>query len=498
MPSRLGPDLRVAVVPQPGRFIAAATGHVWHHAARSLAGVPAGVIHGRKEHIARRPVVGDGSDAHGLQPVLSFAVDDGVGIATARGGHDVVGGVHRECLTQRRAFDRVGRASECRLERRIDGPDNRWIAGEKDDRIGTGRKQVRRLWGRSILVVGHLDRHCLPTRCGGLVDGQQPGKGPESTTDGDAHTGGESWVHLKIDKTRTDPSEDGHHECASGNRPEQPRHLSAPARDGHDQPQTCDAAAAFHWSDHEQESKDCRRDPVAHLDTSDRSKHRLVPTWGNRVKPICRFGGGCRKGNEATRPRFFHVAATRTPVVLVVDDEESVADTYALRLGDGYETRVAYGGEEALEKIGDDVDAVLLDRRMPDIHGDDVLDEIRDRGYDCAVIMTTAVDPDLNILEMDFDDYLCKPIYQETLVDTLEQHVDPQEDEQRDPRLSEFFSLVSKISVLREEKSRAELANSDEFNRLKTRAEELGGELRDSIDNFEEIVETHREIERGS
>ncbi len=43
---------------------------------------------------------------------------------------------------------------------------------------------------------------------------------------------------------------------------------------------------------------------------------------------------------------------------------------------------------------------------MPDIHGDDVLDEIRAQEYACKVIMATAVDPDLNILEMDFDDIL--------------------------------------------------------------------------------------------
>jgi CheY-like chemotaxis protein len=48
------------------------------------------------------------------------------------------------------------------------------------------------------------------------------------------------------------------------------------------------------------------------------------------------------------------------PVVLIVDDERDAAETYALRLRDGYETRVAYDGE-----LDDDVDTVLLDRGMP-------------------------------------------------------------------------------------------------------------------------------------
>ena len=183
-------------------------------------------------------------------------------------------------------------------------------------------------------------------------------------------------------------------------------------------------------------------------------------------------------------------------VVLVVDDEEDVADTYALRLQADYETRVAYGGEEALEKIDGDIDAVLLDRRMPDIHGDDVLEEIRDRGHDCTVVMSTAVDPDLNILEMDFDDYLCKPIFRETLLETLEKHLDTGESEEAD--LDTFLSLVSKIDVLEEELSHGELVQHDEYQDIKERTEKMAPELRERIDDFDEVVATHREINRGS
>jgi CheY-like chemotaxis protein len=63
--------------------------------------------------------------------------------------------------------------------------------------------------------------------------------------------------------------------------------------------------------------------------------------------------------------------------VLIVDDESEVADVYALRLREEYETRTAYGGEEALDTIDSDMDVVLLDRRMPDLSGDEVLERIR-------------------------------------------------------------------------------------------------------------------------
>jgi DNA-binding response OmpR family regulator len=183
------------------------------------------------------------------------------------------------------------------------------------------------------------------------------------------------------------------------------------------------------------------------------------------------------------------------PLVLIVDDEQDIADVYAVQLDGPYETRVAYGGEEALEKVDEDVDAVLLDRRMPDRHGDDVLDEIRNRGLTCSVIMVTAVDPDLNILEMDFDDYLCKPVDKETLRSTLEQHIDAPTD---NGKINEFFSSLSKLEVLAEEKTEAELKKSEEFKQLAQHSRQLADELRSEVDDFEQLVETYRNVSRGS
>ena len=189
--------------------------------------------------------------------------------------------------------------------------------------------------------------------------------------------------------------------------------------------------------------------------------------------------------------------ATRVrPTVLVVDDEPDVADTYALFLSDDHETTTAYRGAEAIERVDDGVDVVLLDRRMPDVSGDEVLDRIREASHDCTVIMVTAVDADLNILEMDFDDYLSKPITRETLRETVEQHVD--RNRPNDDRLDDFFGMVSKLSVLREGMTQAELRDSEEYQQLRREAEQLGDELCETVEDFEEIVETYREINRGS
>ena len=179
--------------------------------------------------------------------------------------------------------------------------------------------------------------------------------------------------------------------------------------------------------------------------------------------------------------------------VLVVDDEEEVADVYALRLQNEYETRTAYGGEEALEEIDDEVNVVLLDRRMPDIAGDDVLAEIRDDGYDCKVIMLTAVDPGMDILEMDFDDYLCKPVEKTDLVAAIDQQLEVQ---RYDERLAEYLEVTSKLALLEAELSPQEVTDSDELQDLSERAETLKAEMDETLDEFDDIESAFREIAR--
>ena len=179
--------------------------------------------------------------------------------------------------------------------------------------------------------------------------------------------------------------------------------------------------------------------------------------------------------------------------VLVVDDEEEVADVYALRLRKEYETRTAYGGEEALEKIDDEVDIVLLDRRMPDIAGDDVLTEIRAEGFDCKVIMLTAVDPGMDILEMDFDDYLCKPVEKSDLVSAIDQQLQVQ---RYDERLSEYLEVTSKLALLEAELSPQEIEDSDELQELSGRAQNLKAEMDETLDEFDDIETAFQEIAR--
>ncbi|MFC7028692.1 response regulator [Halomicroarcula sp. GCM10025324] len=179
--------------------------------------------------------------------------------------------------------------------------------------------------------------------------------------------------------------------------------------------------------------------------------------------------------------------------VLVADDEKDVADVYALRLRSEYQTETAYGGAEALEKVGDGVDVILLDRRMPDISGDEVLAEIRDRDLDTRVIMITAVDPDFDILDMPFDDYLCKPIDKDDLVAAIDQQLAAR---RYDDRLAEYLEVTSKLALLEAEKTAQSLDEHEDIASLKERAETLKREMDDALSEFRDMDAAFKEIDR--
>ncbi len=164
--------------------------------------------------------------------------------------------------------------------------------------------------------------------------------------------------------------------------------------------------------------------------------------------------------------------------ILVVDDESRLADLFAAWLKPDWNVETAYDGESALEKMQDSVEIVLLDRRMPGLSGDEVLSEIRGGGYDCRVVMVTAVDPDFDIIEMGFDDYLVKPVSKDELIDVVDR-VQTRSSYEAD--IQRYYSLVSKKSLLETEKSDRELEASEEYTELCKQVDELRGSVDETV-----------------
>jgi two-component system, NtrC family, response regulator AtoC len=79
------------------------------------------------------------------------------------------------------------------------------------------------------------------------------------------------------------------------------------------------------------------------------------------------------------------------PTILVVDDEQLIRWSLAERFrADGHDVVEAENGREALERVREGVDLVLLDYKLPDVDGVTVLRRIKDFDPDVQVILLTA------------------------------------------------------------------------------------------------------------
>ncbi|MEV7013001.1 response regulator transcription factor [Streptosporangium sp. NPDC051022] len=100
--------------------------------------------------------------------------------------------------------------------------------------------------------------------------------------------------------------------------------------------------------------------------------------------------------------------------VLVVEDEEQLADAIArgLRLH-AIAVDVVHDGQEALEMAAYvDYDVVVLDRDLPEVHGDEVCRELTAGNGPGRILMLTAagqVRDRVDGLSLGADDYLAKP-----------------------------------------------------------------------------------------
>ena len=163
------------------------------------------------------------------------------------------------------------------------------------------------------------------------------------------------------------------------------------------------------------------------------------------------------------------------PTILVVDDERELADLYATWVNEDYEVLTAYDGQSALEAMDESVDVVLLDRHMPDVTGDEVLNQIRAAGHDCWVIMVTAVDPGLDIVELDIDDYVTKPVTRAQLTRIIE-NLRVQSRFNDDGR-RELAALSNKMETLEDEHALDELEDTEAYQQLEADLKELSDSL---------------------
>ncbi len=109
--------------------------------------------------------------------------------------------------------------------------------------------------------------------------------------------------------------------------------------------------------------------------------------------------------------------------ILVIEDESDISNMIRDMLKhNGYGTKQAYSGTEALMVFDDKVDLVLLDLMLPGLKGELVLEEIR-RNSNIPVIGLSAksdTDSTINLLKSGADDYIVKPFNNDELLARIE------------------------------------------------------------------------------
>lgn len=153
---------------------------------------------------------------------------------------------------------------------------------------------------------------------------------------------------------------------------------------------------------------------------------------------------------------------TTDATVLVIEDDRAQAGEYAAWL-DEYDVRTATGGEAALDALDRDVDVVLLDGDLPGRSSAELLGEIRARRVGCRIGLLSGTNVGADVLRLDFDEYVPRPVGRDELTTTVERLVDRGAVEEA---VETYITLVDRKRSLEARKDPDELDDDEHYREL--------------------------------
>jgi two-component system, OmpR family, response regulator len=114
---------------------------------------------------------------------------------------------------------------------------------------------------------------------------------------------------------------------------------------------------------------------------------------------------------------------TSRKTILVIEDDNDISNMICdLLEQNGYDTKQAFSGTEALLVFDPKVDLVLLDLMLPGLAGEQVLQEIRKNSNIPVIGLSAKSDKatTINLLKSGADDYIVKPFNNEELLARVE------------------------------------------------------------------------------
>ena len=139
--------------------------------------------------------------------------------------------------------------------------------------------------------------------------------------------------------------------------------------------------------------------------------------------------------------------------ILIVDDDAELSGNLTEILEDaGYQTDMAANGTEALEKITDGFDVVMLDMIMPGMSGLEVITELKKLVPATKIIMITAfatVDNAVQAIKLGANDYISKPFLIDDLLVTIKKVLEEASFDVSNGKLDMDFALSSLSNPIR-------------------------------------------------
>ena len=148
--------------------------------------------------------------------------------------------------------------------------------------------------------------------------------------------------------------------------------------------------------------------------------------------------------------------------VLLIEGDDERASKYHRWLND-YTVEAASGPEDALERIDDDIDVVLLDGSLAETDHGELLGRIRARHVDSQIGLLSGQNAGSNVLRLDFDEYVPRPVNREELRATVERLDDRKAVMEV---VEKYLTLVAQKRSLEARRDSADLAADERYREL--------------------------------
>ncbi len=133
--------------------------------------------------------------------------------------------------------------------------------------------------------------------------------------------------------------------------------------------------------------------------------------------------------------------------ILVIDDDENIRETLkAILVDEGYAVDLVANGNEAIKKTETTAyNAAVIDIRLPDMEGIDLLTKMKDTVPKIRKIILTGYPSTQNAIDAvnrKADAYIVKPVEPEALLRVIKEQLKLQENERKfsEQKVSEFIA----------------------------------------------------------